>query len=197
MKHIVQTALTTFQMNFSSLMLNLILMIFVTEGTVWQITLEREGVVEVLSWKGSGAVLWLSSSRAIVWLLLACATRWGLEGLKYGLVAAGRKKHHNIAFLSHLWFSIFVSIILLKEVETLFSKVDELNIRYYWYFFGFVGYFGWLFNICICNLIITIGLVMGILRTFVKYYFFPSIFYIKIFLQLHKQELNSCLRLLS
>lgn len=178
MKHIVQTALTTFQMNLSTFMLNLILMIFVTESIVWQITLEGEGVAEVLRWKESGPVLWLSSSRSIVWLLLALATRWRLEGLKsYGLVADGRKKQQNIAFLSHLFFSVFLFIILLKEVVTLFSKMDKLSIRYYQYFIGFVGYFGWLFSMWICNLIITIGLVMVILRTFVKYYFFIHFVY--------------------
>lgn len=58
-----------------------------------------------------------------------------------------------------------------------FSKMDKLSIRYYQYFIGFVGYFGWLFSMWICNLIITIGLVMVILRTFVKYYFFIHFVY--------------------
>lgn len=148
-------------------------MIFVTEGTVWQITREAEGVAEVLSWKDSGAVLWLSSSRALAWLLLALAYKaraWRFEII--WTCCSWKKKPQNIAFLSHLCFPIFLSIILLKEIATLFSKMDKLNIWSYRYFIGFVGCFGWLFNIWTCNLIVTIGFAMGILRTFVKYYFF-------------------------
>lgn len=64
-------------------MLNVILMIFETGGPLWQIALEGGGVAEMLSWKKSGAVLWLFSSRVIVWLWLALYYK--LEGLKsYG-----------------------------------------------------------------------------------------------------------------
>lgn len=144
----------------------------------------------------AGAIGWLSSSSSLVWLLLTLTMRWGLVVLKsYGLFPVGIKKKQHTAFLSHLWFSVVISIILLKEVVTLFSNIDKLNNRCYQYFIGFVGYFGWWISIWICNLIITIGLVMRILRTYIKYYFFHFFFfYINIFLQLHKQELNSCLR---
>jgi len=71
---------------------------------------------------------------------LALGTKRGLQGLtSYGLLAVGRKKQHNVAFLSPVLFPIYLSIILPKEVVTFFSKVGKLNIRYYQYFIGFGG----------------------------------------------------------
>lgn len=55
-KHIVQTVWSTFQINLNTFMLNVILMVFETGGTLGQITLLDGGVAEVLSWKKSGAV---------------------------------------------------------------------------------------------------------------------------------------------
>lgn len=55
-KHIVQTLWSTFQINLNTFMLNVILMVFETGGTLGQITLLDGGVAEVLSWKKSGAV---------------------------------------------------------------------------------------------------------------------------------------------
>lgn len=55
-KHIVQTVWSTFQINLNTFMLNVILTVFETGGTLGQITLLDGGVAEVLSWKKSGAV---------------------------------------------------------------------------------------------------------------------------------------------
>lgn len=55
-KHIVQTLWSTFQINLNTFMLNVILTVFETGGTLGQITLLDGGVAEVLSWKKSGAV---------------------------------------------------------------------------------------------------------------------------------------------
>lgn len=65
-------------------MLNVILMVFETGGTLGQITLLDGGVAEVLSWKKSGAVPWLVF-KSFGLIVVALSTRWGLEGLKsYG-----------------------------------------------------------------------------------------------------------------
>lgn len=61
-------------------MLNVILTIFETGGPLWQIALEGGGVAEMLSWKKSGAVLWLFFLKS--YSLIMVGLHYKLEGLK-------------------------------------------------------------------------------------------------------------------